>query len=119
MNLAEIYMNKEREDFIIGPGDPILITGATGFIGCRVVENLLDRGFHRVICFIKPTSEVARLEAIAGRCGQGASIRVVKGNLLSPEDCLTATRDVKVIVHLAAGGSEKSFPDTFLSTVVT
>jgi len=112
-------MNIEREDFIIGPDDPILITGATGFIGCRVVDNLLDRGFRRLICFVKPTSEVARLNAIAGRRGQGTSIRVLKGNLLSSEDCATATKDVQVIVHLAAGGSDKSFPDAFMSTVVT
>ena len=31
---------------IIGPDDRILVTGAAGFIGARVVEDLLDRGFR-------------------------------------------------------------------------
>jgi 2-alkyl-3-oxoalkanoate reductase len=109
----------EHEDFIIGPDDPILITGAAGFIGSRVVENLLELGFRRLVCFVKPTSAMARIQAITRRHGLGSSISVFKGNLLSPEDCLTVTKDVKVIVHLAAGGSDKSFPDAFMSTVVT
>ena len=37
--------------FPIGPDDPILITGATGFIGSRVVKNLLDRGFRNFALF--------------------------------------------------------------------
>ena len=45
---------------IIGPDDPILITGATGFIGARVVQSLLDRGFRNLRCFARPSSDVAR-----------------------------------------------------------
>jgi len=44
---------------------------------------------------------------------------VIKGNLLSREDCTTATKDVAVIFHLAAGRGEKSFPDAFMNSVVT
>src|SRR2546427_5193762 len=108
----------ERDDFIIGPDDPILITGATGFIGSRLIESLLDRGFRNLRCFARPSSEVARVEAIAGRRG-GARVEVIKGNLLSREDCTTATKDVAVIFHLAAGRGEKSFPDAFMNSVVT
>src|SRR5437879_13089098 len=108
----------ERDDFIIGPDDPILITGATGFIGSRLIESLLDRGFRNLRCFARPSSEVARVEAIAGRRG-GARVEVIKGNLLSREDCVTATKDVALIFHLAAGRGEKSFPDAFLNSVVT
>jgi len=43
----------------------------------------------------------------------------MKGNLLSSEDCTTATKDVAVIFHLAAGTGEKSFPDAFMNSVVT
>src|SRR5437899_6401798 len=109
----------ERDAFIIGPDDPILITGATGFIGSRLVESLLDRGYRNLRCFARPSSEVARVEAIAGRRREGARIEVVKGNLLSREDCTTATKDVAVIFHLAAGGGGKSFPDAFMNSVVT
>src|SRR5437667_443388 len=108
----------ERDDFIIGPDDPILITGATGFIGSRLIESLLDRGFRNLRCFARPSSEVARVEAIAGR-RDVARVEVIKGNLLSREDCTTATKDVAVIFHLAAGGGGKSFPDAFMNSVVT
>src|SRR5881397_2112503 len=109
----------ERDDFIIGPDDPILITGATGFIGSRLIESVLDRGFRNLLCFARPSSELARLEAVASRRGVGARVEVVKGNLLSPEDCATATKDVAVIFHLAVGGGAKSFPDAFMNSVVT
>jgi len=44
---------------------------------------------------------------------------VLKGNLLSREDCEAASKDVAVIFHLAAGTGEKSFPDAFMNSVVT
>src|SRR5213594_1682428 len=109
----------ERDALIIGPDDPILITGATGFIGSRVVDSLLDRGFRNLVCFARPSSEVGGIEAIARRHPHGTRIVVVKGNLLSREDCATATKDVAVIFHLAAGGGAKSFPDAFMNSVVT
>ena len=46
-------------------------------------------------------------------------MEVIRGNLLSREDCITATRGVAVIFHLAAGRGEKSFPDAFINSVVT
>jgi len=109
----------ERDAFIIGPDDPILITGAAGFIGSRLVESVLEHGFRHVVCFARPSSEMAKLETIAERYGAKARIVIFKGNLLSREDCIAATRDVAVIFHLAAGGSEKSFPDAFMNSVVT
>src|SRR3989449_3530095 len=109
----------ERDAFIIGPDDPILVTGATGFIGSRVVESLLVSGFRNVRCFARPSSAVSRLEAIVAQSGGGRRIEVVKGNLLSREDCAAATKDVAVIFHLAAGRGEKSFPDAFMNSVVT
>jgi nucleoside-diphosphate-sugar epimerase len=108
-----------EHESIIGPDDPILITGATGFIGSRVVRGLLDRGFRRVRCFARPSSDVAGLDAIAGQRGDGASVEVIKGNLLSRDDCTAATRDAAVIFHLAAARGEKSFPDAFMNSVVT
>ena len=104
--------------FVAGPDDPILITGATGFIGSRVVRSLLDRGFRNLRCFARPSSDVAGIETLLGR-RTGAHIDVIKGNLLSHDDCLAATRDVAVIFHLAAARGEKSFPDAFMNSVVT
>jgi nucleoside-diphosphate-sugar epimerase len=108
----------EYDSFIIGPDDPILVTGATGFIGVRLVENLLSRGFRYLRCFARPSSAMAKLEAIAVREDGRARIEILKGNLLHREDCLAAAKDVAVIIHLAAGTGEKSVPEAFLNSVV-
>jgi nucleoside-diphosphate-sugar epimerase len=104
---------------IIGHADLILVTGASGFIGYRLVESLLERGFRNVRCFVRPTSAVAKIEALAGRFSDGARVEVVKGNLLSREDCRAAMKDVAVIFHLATGREAKSYPDLFMNAVVT
>jgi nucleoside-diphosphate-sugar epimerase len=104
--------------FIAGPDDRMLVTGAAGFIGARVLQCLLDRGFRNLVCFVRPSSELGEVEAIIERKPTGSRIELLKGNLLSREDCEAASKDVAVIFHLAAGIGEKSFPDAFLNSVV-
>ena len=108
----------KRDPFIIGANDLILVTGATGFIGGRVVESLLARGFRRLRCFARSSSNTAALDAICLRYGS-ACVEVVKGNLLSVEDCRSATSEAAVIYHLAAGTGQKSFPEAFINSVLT
>jgi nucleoside-diphosphate-sugar epimerase len=108
----------EPKPFIIGPDDLVLITGASGFIGPAVAESLLRHGFRNLRAFTRPSSSSARLEAVASRYREVARIEAVKGNLLSRDDCAAATKDVKVIFHLAAGRGEKSYPDAFINSVV-
>ena len=104
--------------YLIGPEDLILITGATGFIGVKVVESLLERGFRNLRCFARPSSKTAELKALVGRY-RGARIETVTGNLLSRDDCVTAARNAAVIIHLAAGTGQKSYADAFMNSVVT
>lgn len=104
------------EDFVIDPTDRVLITGASGFIGARVVENLLQRGFRNLRCFVRPSSDVTKLQAIGRRY---AGVEIVSGNLLSRSDCTAAAEGVAVVYHLAAAKGEKSFPDSFMNSVVT
>src|SRR5689334_13310661 len=105
--------------FIIDRDAPILITGAAGFIGIRVVESLIELGFTNLRCFVRPSSNRGRLESLIDRSAAKAAIKLFEGNLLSPRDCQAATRDVAVIYHLAAGRGEKSIPDAFMNSVVT
>ena len=103
---------------IIERDDLILVTGSTGFIGSRVIESLLGLGFRNVRCFARPSSDMARVEAVT-RFRQGVRVEVLKGNLLSREDCLAATQGVALIFHLALGMAEDSFPEAYRNSVVT
>jgi nucleoside-diphosphate-sugar epimerase len=105
-------------NFIAQPDDPILITGANGFVGPRVVQSLLHLGFRNLRCFVRPTSDVGNLEALATNAGH-ARVELIRGNLLNLNDCVAAMKDAVVVFHLAAGRGEKSFADAFLNSVVT
>jgi nucleoside-diphosphate-sugar epimerase len=106
-------------DFIAEKNELILITGASGFIGSRLVQGLLDLGFDNLRCFTRPSSNQSRVDALSRLHTTGARVEVFTGNLLSPEDCVSATQNAAVIFHLAAGRGEKSYPDAFMNSVVT
>jgi nucleoside-diphosphate-sugar epimerase len=99
-------------------GEPVLVTGATGFLGSRVVASLLDRGFSNIRCFVRRSSHLGRLEAVVSPC-DAPGVEVIRGNLLSRDDCERATSDVAIVYHLAAGTAEKSFADAFMNSVIT
>lgn len=107
------------EERLVNSADPILITGAGGFLGARVVGNLLDRGFGHLRCLVRPTGDSTRLrETIEEHAGQGRA-EIIPGNLLSRDDCSLVAKDAVLVYHLAAGTGIKAFSDAFLNSVVT
>jgi nucleoside-diphosphate-sugar epimerase len=108
-----------NNSFIAGPDDLILVTGASGFIGARVINSLLKMGFRNLRCLTRPSSKMDGLHAVIGAHEGGGHVEVLAGNLLSTADCATVAKGVTVVFHLAAGKGEKSFPDAFLNSVVT
>src|SRR5438045_2985515 len=110
---------REHESFLIGRDDPILITGATGFIGSRLVRTLLALGFRRLRCLVRSPWKAGELQALSEGYPDGGRIEVVQDNLLSRDECVAATKDVKAIFHLAAARGEKSVPSAFMNSVVT
>ncbi len=105
------------DDLIINFDDPILITGSNGFIGTKVVETLLEYGFNNLRCFVRPSGDMANLNKVL-KSYNSNNVEILKGNLLSPEDCKKAAKGISIIVHLVAGIG-KSFPTCFLNSVVT
>jgi nucleoside-diphosphate-sugar epimerase len=98
--------------------DRILVTGSNGFVGTRVVETLLEYGFINLRCFVRPFSRLDRLREVLDRRPAGKNVEVVKGDLLSRNDCRKAAEGVSVILHLAAG-IEKSFAGAFMNSALT
>lgn len=99
--------------------ETILVTGAAGFIGIRVVDNLLGRGFNNIRCLIRDTTNIPKLERVINNHSGSSRAKIVAGNLLSQDDCIKYTQDVAVIYHLAAGTGTKAFSDAYLNSVVT
>jgi len=82
----------------------ILVTGATGFVGPRVVHALRERG-RPVRCLVrKPTGAVAGTLAAWG-------CELVEGDVADAASLLRATQGCEVVVHLVAirQGREEQF----------
>ena len=77
----------------------ILVTGATGYVGGRLVPQLLLQG-HTVRCLVRDPSR------LSGRAWDGG-VEVVRGDVLRPEtlgDALRGADTAYYLVHSMAGG---------------
>ncbi|MFL6530353.1 MAG: NAD-dependent epimerase/dehydratase family protein, partial [Chthoniobacterales bacterium] len=110
--------DQHEAEYIVTPEDRVLVTGAAGFIGSRVVEQMLELGFRRLRCFVRPSSNRERINGLIARFGDTAEIELVEGNLISKQDCDHAVKGVSVIYHLAAE-SGKSFAGAVMNCAVT
>jgi nucleoside-diphosphate-sugar epimerase len=102
--------------YIVSQEDLILVTGSNGFIGSKVVEQLLEYGFANLRCFVRPSSRLAGLRELLSRF-PGRDVELVTGNLTSADDCQKAAGGVSIIYHLAAG-MEKSFAGAFMNSAL-
>jgi nucleoside-diphosphate-sugar epimerase len=80
----------------------VLITGANGFLGQRVVAEFLRRG-HAVRALVRPASQIDRF-------AWADDVEVFRADLRTLRDLASAFEGVDVVIHLAAGvkGSEDS-----------
>jgi nucleoside-diphosphate-sugar epimerase len=106
-----------NSEYIVSRDERILVTGSSGFIGNKVVGTLLDYGFTNICCFVRPSSELSRLEKTLRQCNAEKKVEIVTGDLLSPTDCRNAAAGASIIYHLAAG-MEKSFAGAFMNSAL-
>jgi nucleoside-diphosphate-sugar epimerase len=77
----------------MNPDKPILVTGATGFIGSHLAERLISEGYAVRLL-------VRNIERL--NIPLQMSTQVFLGDLEKPESLLAAVKDVDVIFHCAA-----------------
>lgn len=106
-----------RDDWIVSSDEPVLVTGAGGFIGTRVVHTLLEYGFRHVRAFVRPSSNLTRLRDVVASHKGEATVEIIEGNLLKNEDCVRAAAETTVMFHLAAG-VDKSYAGCFMNSVL-
>ena len=106
-----------NSDYIASADDLILVTGSNGFIGAKVVEVLLEYGFSNLRCFVRPSSQLGRLEKTIGQFDARRNVKLFAGDLLSRQDCAKAAESVSIIFHLAAG-FDKSFAGAFMNSAL-
>ncbi len=94
----------------------ILVTGAGGFLGWRIVERLAAHGYTDIRCFLRARAKSSRLDAVAARYPQ-ARLEYFFGNLSSKADCARSLEGVEVVVH-AAAAMKGAAADMFLNSVV-
>ena len=99
-------------------GVPVLVTGATGFIGSRLAERLLDRGAEVIVPRRdEPARSYFRIAGLEERC------TVVQADLLDFDALVRIVNEhgVKAVFHLAAqtivGTANRSPLSTFESNI--
>ena len=83
----------------------VLVTGSNGFIGSRLVEELLQRG-DKVRCLVRKTSNLRWLE--------GFDVEFVYGELLDEPSLVPAVRGIEYVFHLAGVTKARSQEGYFL-----
>jgi nucleoside-diphosphate-sugar epimerase len=96
----------------------IFLTGGTGFLGKRLVPQLLAQG-HNVRCLARPGSDTAALRVVAASLPGGGRLTFVPGNLDRPESFIPALECGDTFIHAAAsmaGGTAVLFLNNVVAT---
>src|SRR3954471_4708325 len=70
----------------------VLITGATGFVGCRLAEVLVERQLD-VVAMVRSWHKAARLARLP--------VRMAHGDLSNPNSLREAVRNCDTVFHCA------------------
>lgn len=71
--------------------EKFLVTGATGFIGGRVCERLVQAGAREVCALVHSPHRAARIARLP--------VQLCSGNLLDPDSLVPVLKDATVIIH--------------------
>lgn len=92
----------------------VLLTGATGFLGSRILMELIKEG-HDVVALKRATSDIKRIETVMGQ------IKLVTANKPSDLNQIFYEHAIEVVVHCAVSygkTTETSMSDTVNSNIL-
>src|SRR3954467_3395202 len=73
---------------------PVLVVGATGSLGGKVVDELLKRG-KNVRALVRPATDATRLE--------GRGVEIARGDMLDLDSLVAAMQGADAVISTAAG----------------
>jgi len=79
--------------------EPVLVVGATGWLGGQVVDRLLARG-KKVRALVRPASDAAKLEA--------KGVEIARGDMLDLDSLIVAMTGTAAVISTAAGYTGKN-----------
>ncbi len=94
----------------------VLVTGAGGFLGKRIVESLLNLGVQDVRVHVRQSPPAGFIEGLQKKYPQ-AHLEVAQANLLSKETLPPLVSGVDCVIH-AAAGMKGATADMFANTVM-
>jgi nucleoside-diphosphate-sugar epimerase len=91
---------------------PVLVTGASGFLGGRLAEVLISAG-EQVTVLARSTSDLSHLSASPPH-----ALRIVRGDLTDSESLQDVVRGVTHIFHCAAASTDWARMEVYLDSNV-
>jgi dihydroflavonol-4-reductase len=90
-----------------------LVTGASGFIGCRLAQLVAQSG-HEVLATGRAANavETGRIQQL-----QSVGVKVHTGSLLDPGFASSLVPECQAVIHLAAAQHEGNVPDSYFREV--
>jgi len=85
------YQSQQTE---IRQAERVLVTGANGYVGSRVVKALVEHGYY-VRTLVRPTGSPEKLKRLG--------VEVFLGDVRHVEGVSSAAEGMQIIVHMAAG----------------
>jgi nucleoside-diphosphate-sugar epimerase len=94
----------------------VLVTGAGGFLGKQIVEQLLIAGYTDLVLGVRQAAATNALRIMC-EAYPGVSVKVETANLLDAQRTAQAVTGVDIVIH-AAAGTKGGAADMFLNSVL-